>query len=301
MALSKFEIYPRGLREIGIAIGLAEMYANIFPALPKDTLDATRAAFGKKNIYIVIGDRANALFADLDFASYCPDRLISKELACLLSLVTVFQFEEGLADRQAEEATRVRIDWKYALHLSLIHPGLDARALCDFRQCLFADEHARELFQMLLERLQVLNYLPPQSKLNADLVLHSVCSRSRLELIAFVMQAAVVSLASIRSVWLRDMMCPHWYQRYSHPLSALQVPDELSRQIELAESVGDDGVYLLKEVTQDKIAEQTKLVEIQTLEKIWAEEFEWHSGHCKWRLAESARCKSCGGTRTHSV
>jgi hypothetical protein len=35
------------------------------------------------------------------------------------ALVTVMQFAEGLSDRQAAEAVRVRIDWKYALGLKL--------------------------------------------------------------------------------------------------------------------------------------------------------------------------------------
>jgi hypothetical protein len=32
-----------------------------------------------------------------------------------LALVSIMQFAEGLSDRQAAEAVRIRIDWKYAL------------------------------------------------------------------------------------------------------------------------------------------------------------------------------------------
>ena len=35
-----------------------------------------------------------------------------------LALVTVFQFMEGLSDRQAADAVRSRLDWKYALGLA---------------------------------------------------------------------------------------------------------------------------------------------------------------------------------------
>ncbi len=35
------------------------------------------------------------------------------------------QFIEGLSDRQAAEAVRSRIDWKYALSLELTDPGFD--------------------------------------------------------------------------------------------------------------------------------------------------------------------------------
>jgi transposase len=43
-----------------------------------------------------------------------------------LALVTIFQFQEGLSDRQAAEAVRGRIDWKYALSLELTDAGFDA-------------------------------------------------------------------------------------------------------------------------------------------------------------------------------
>jgi transposase len=50
-----------------------------------------------------------------------------------LGLVTVMQFAEGLSDRQAAEAVRVRIDWKYARGLELSDPGFDYSVLCEFR------------------------------------------------------------------------------------------------------------------------------------------------------------------------
>jgi transposase len=40
-------------------------------------------------------------------------------------LVTTLQFAANLSDRQAAEAVRGRIDWKYALGLELADPGFD--------------------------------------------------------------------------------------------------------------------------------------------------------------------------------
>jgi transposase len=42
-----------------------------------------------------------------------------------LALVTVMQYAEGLTDRQAADAVRTRIDWKYALSLELTDTGFD--------------------------------------------------------------------------------------------------------------------------------------------------------------------------------
>jgi transposase len=43
----------------------------------------------------------------------------------ILAFVTVFQFMEKLPDRQAAEAVRIRLDWKYALRLPLTYAGFD--------------------------------------------------------------------------------------------------------------------------------------------------------------------------------
>ena len=48
-------------------------------------------------------------------------------------LVTIFQKAENLTDRQAAEAVRTRIDWKYALGLGLADPGFDDSILSEFR------------------------------------------------------------------------------------------------------------------------------------------------------------------------
>jgi transposase len=46
-----------------------------------------------------------------------------------LALVTLLQFHEDLSDRQAAEAVRARIDWKYVLSLELTDPGFNFLSL----------------------------------------------------------------------------------------------------------------------------------------------------------------------------
>ena len=50
-----------------------------------------------------------------------------------LALVTVLQFGENLSDRQAADAVRGRIDWKYLLGLPIDDPGFDHSVLTEFR------------------------------------------------------------------------------------------------------------------------------------------------------------------------
>ena len=50
-----------------------------------------------------------------------------------LALVTVMQYIENLTDRQAADAVRGRIDWKYALGLELADAGFHYSVLSEFR------------------------------------------------------------------------------------------------------------------------------------------------------------------------
>jgi hypothetical protein len=57
-----------------------------------------------------------------------------------LALVMVMQYIEGLTDRQAADAVRRCMDWKYVLSLELTDPGFDftllaqEKASCDTMQ-----------------------------------------------------------------------------------------------------------------------------------------------------------------------
>lgn len=55
------------------------------------------------------------------------------------------QFMEDLPDRQAAEAVRSRIDWKYALSLELGDPGFDFSVLSEFRARLITGNAEQKL------------------------------------------------------------------------------------------------------------------------------------------------------------
>ena len=64
------------------------------------------------------------------------------------------QFAEGLTDRQAADAVRGRIDWKYALGLELTDPGFDYSVLSEFRTRLVTGSAEARLFTALLQSFQ---------------------------------------------------------------------------------------------------------------------------------------------------
>jgi transposase len=100
--------------------------------VPEDTQRIARAAFPKGNIYVRMRDEIGTIFDDQMFAPLFPARGQPAESPWRLALITVMQFIEGLSDRQAADAVRSRIDWKYALSLELTDSGGDASVLCEF-------------------------------------------------------------------------------------------------------------------------------------------------------------------------
>jgi transposase len=59
---------------------------------------------------------------------------------------------QNLSDRQAAEAVRARIDWKYALGLELTNEGFHSSALSEFRTRLGDGSREHVLLDRLLER-----------------------------------------------------------------------------------------------------------------------------------------------------
>ena len=85
--------------------------------VPEETARVARAAFPKGTPYMAMRDALGAIFEDEDFAALFPSRGQPAMAPWRLALATVMQFAEGLSDRQAADAVRARIDWKYALSL----------------------------------------------------------------------------------------------------------------------------------------------------------------------------------------
>src|SRR5512138_1510012 len=95
------------------------LQAQPFDPIPDETQRVARAAFPKGNVYMRMRDELGDLYPDCLFAELFPRRGQAAESPGRLAWVTVLQFAEGLSDRQAAEAVRGRLDWKYVLGLEL--------------------------------------------------------------------------------------------------------------------------------------------------------------------------------------
>ncbi len=122
--------------------------------IPEDTQRVARAAFPKGNLYMRMRDELGEIYQDTSFAELFPSRGQKAESPGRLAWVTVMQYSEGMSDRQAAEAVRARIDWKYVLGLELDDPGFDYSVLSEFRERLVIGQREQMLLDELLTRTQ---------------------------------------------------------------------------------------------------------------------------------------------------
>ena len=83
--------------------------------VPDDTAEVVRRAFPRGNPLLSLRDKLGPVFDDGRFAPLFPSKGQPAEAPWRLALVTLLQFAEELPDRQAADAVRNRIDWKYLL------------------------------------------------------------------------------------------------------------------------------------------------------------------------------------------
>jgi transposase len=93
--------------------------------VPEETARVAHLAFPKGNRYLTLRDALGTVYNDQDFTDLFSSYGQSGVPPWRLALICVMQFMEDLPDRQAAEAVRSRIDWKYALSLELGDPGFD--------------------------------------------------------------------------------------------------------------------------------------------------------------------------------
>jgi transposase len=136
--------------------------------IPEETIRVARAAYPHGNTLIKMRDELGTIYQDQTFASLFPHNGRSVEAPWRLALITVLQFMEELPDRQAADAVRGRIDWKYLLGLDLADPGFDASVLCESRQRLVEGSAEHLLFGTLLDMCKRQGWLKARQRQRTD-------------------------------------------------------------------------------------------------------------------------------------
>src|SRR6266702_3914907 len=187
------------------------------------------------------------------------------------------QFRENLADRQAAEAVRARIDWKYLLSLELTDPGFDFSVLSEFRDRLLAGSAEEILLDKLLERCRALGLLTARGQQRTDSthVLAAVRVLNRLELVAEPLRAALNAVATVAPDWLQAVTPLAWYERSSRRIEESRLPKATAAREAYAQTVGEDGFLLLDALDGPDAPEGLReLSRIEAMRRTWQRHYE---------------------------
>jgi transposase len=245
-------------------------------SVPEETVRIARAAVPKGNVYVQMRDVLGSIYTDEQFADLFALRGRPVVPPWRLALVTVMQFAEGLSDRQAAEAVRVRIDWKYALGLELADPGFDYSVLSEFRARLVHGSAEQRLLDALLEACTAQGLLKARGRQRTDgtHVLGALRVLSRLERVAETLRATLNALATDAPDWVQTHVPADWYDRYARRIEEYRLPKGQTARDVYARQVGADGVWLLAALAEPQTPEGIRrLPAVAVLQQVWGQEY----------------------------
>lgn len=268
------------------------MYARELGRIPEETMRIARAACPKGTIAMRLRDELGELYQDEHFVSLYPVEGQPAYEPWRLALVTVLQYTEGLTDRQAANAVRERIDWKYALGLELTDQGFDFAVLSEFRQRLVDRESETLLLDRLLEVSKQRGWLKAGGKQRTDSthVLARVRSLSNLDCVGETLRAVLDDLATLAPDWLVQQISQDWFERYSHRVENYRLPKAENQRLALAQQIGEDGMHLLQALELPQTPDELKQMEsVQLLRQIWHQYYDLSGGKVRWRAGPQAK------------
>lgn len=251
---------------------------------PEDTHVLGLKLLPDGNPYRYVGDHLYPQLNEADYADLYPAEGRPAASPVDLLLVTVFQYLENLPDRAAADAVRLRLDWKYALHLPLDEPGFNFSVLSEFRDRLLAHQAESQLFDQVLASLQQAGLLKQRGRQRSDSlsVLTRVRDLSRLELVVETLRLAVRALVAADPTWVSAHLPFSWEQQYGHRAQAYHLSQE--QRLELEQTVGRDGFWLLDCLAREATpAPLRELAAVQLLARVWAQQFRRQGEQVAWR------------------
>lgn len=251
-----------------------------------ETVRVARAAFPKGSLAIRVRDELGVLFTDEQFAGLFAVRGKPAWSPGRLALVLVLQFVERLTDRQAAEAVRARIDWKYALALELADPGFDFSVLSEFRDRLVTADGGRPVLDGILAAAREKGLLSRGGKARTDSthVLSAARDLNWLELVGESLRAALNAVARTEPDWLSTHALPDWFTHYSTRIEDSRFPKAQAKRAEVGRRIGRDGMRLLEMIwTDDAPVALRALPEAELLRQLWIQQFHLVEGEVERR------------------
>jgi len=180
---------------------------------------------------------------------------------------------EKVPDRQAAEWVVSRIDWKYALHLSLTYAGFHFYDLCAFRARLIQGEEERLVFEEILERLKAMGLVKRRGKARTDST-HLLAMVERLTLLELVGESIRVALRAVKIVvpqWVEEHLPAAFVETYEQRQSQYGLGEDKVQE-ELVK-VGQDGFWFLSQLDQSAPGDVRELAQVATLRTVLSQQF----------------------------
>jgi transposase len=252
------------------------MQPQPWPEVPAGTARVARKAFRNGSLAIRARDELGGWCADEDFAGAYGVAGKPGISPAQLAMVTVLQFAENLTDRQAADAVRGRLDWKYCLGLELEDEGFDFSVLSEFRSRLVAGGREQVIFDLLLSRVAGLGLVKAGGRQRTDSthVLGRVRDLNRLELAGETVRAALEALAAAAPGWLATVIDASWQEVYGQRIDQIRLPGSQARRQALAVQYGRDGYRLLEAVRAAGAPPVLAgLPAVQVLRRVWVQQY----------------------------
>ena len=257
-------------------------------SVPAETARIAHQIFPKGNRYLALRDELGSIYGDRDFEPLFPTHGQPAQCPWRLALVSVMQFAEDLSDRQAAEAVRTRIDWKYALALALGDTGFDFSVLSEFRTRLLTGSQEEQVLEILLGRLQETGWLKAGGKQRTDSthVLAAIRNLNRLEGVGETLRATLNDLATVAPNWLSEWVPGEWFDRYSRAIEEYRLPKGIPARQAYAETIGCDGMQLLSALYDDGPDWLRQIPSVDILRQTWVHQYFVDDGNVRLRSAK---------------
>ena len=251
--------------------------------VPELTARVARASNPAGTTAMWVRDRLDGLWADEDFAGWYPRDGRPGISPAQLATVSVLQFLLDLSDRDAAEAVRCRIDFKYALGLDLDDPGFHHSVLGDFRERLLEEDgRADRLLDLALARLKEAGLVRERATQRTDSthVLAAVRGLTRLELVTEAVRAALEELARTAGHALEGLVDDDWGRRYGRPVRLGKNPTRPKTRMSQA---GADARRLIEHLAAS-YPDLLRGPQVEALRQILLQNYHWDpAGRLRWR------------------
>ena len=265
------------------------LHPQPFTAVPPETARVAHAAFPQGNLDMRLRDEIGVIYEDEAFAPLFSPRGQPAEAPWRLALVTILQYAEGLPDRQAADAVRSRIDWKYALNLELTDPGFDHTVLCEFRARLLSGSAEQLLLDTFLQVCRERRLLKARGRQRTDSthVLAAIRVLNRLECVGETLRHALNSLAVVAPQWVRARCPAEWVECYGPRVENYRLPASRAERGAEAERIGSDGHALLDALYAAETPPWVREIPaVETLRRVWVRQYYVTAQTVRWRSLE---------------